>query len=124
MDFEGEIEGVKAMIDVIVAINTEGLGLGVSMKVTSLVRWPVVSTEERELLMDDVKRFYKDELEPSLIEEYEGMVIAIDARSRAYEIATDENPFIHDQLLRRCPDAVPYTARIGRDHLYVVGGVS
>ena len=94
------------------------------MKVTVSVEWPEVSDEERATLMAEVESFYKNELEPKLVEEYGGMVIVVDARSREYEIATDDNPFIHDRLLRRCPDAVPYTARIGREHLYFVGGVS
>ncbi len=94
------------------------------MKVTVSVQWPDVSAEERETLMADVENFYKNELEPKLVGEYAGMVIVIDARSREYEIATEDNPFIHDRLLRRCPDAVPYTARIGREHLYFVGAIS
>lgn len=84
-------------------------------------RWSTVSQKEREALFADIENFYKNQLEPELVEEYNGMVIVIDARSREYEIATDDNPFIHGQLLRRCPDAVPYTARIGSRHLYFSG---
>ena len=94
------------------------------MKVKVSVQWPEVSAEERETLIADIESFYKNELEPNLVEEYEGMVIVIDARSREYEIATEDNPFIHDRLLRRCPNAVPYTARIGREHLYFLGGAA
>ena len=94
------------------------------MKVTVSVQWPDVSAEERETLMADVENFYKNELEPKLVGEYADTVIVVDARSREYEIATEDNPFIHDRLLRRCPDAVPYTARIGREHLYFVGAIS
>ena len=88
------------------------------------VEWPEVSAEEREKLFADIERIYKNELEPMLVEEYEGMVIVIDARSREYEIATDDNQFIHDRLLRRCPDAISFTARIGRDHLYFLGNAN
>ena len=95
-----------------------------TMNLEISVGWPEVSAEEREKLFADVERFYKNELEPTLVEEYEGMLIVIDARSREYEIATDDNPFIHDRLLRRCPDAVPFTARIGRAHLYFLGNVN
>lgn len=76
--------------------------------------------EEFDRLAANAKRIYEEELEPKLLENHAGRLIVVDGRTGDYEIEDDVDSFILDRLMRRHPDAVPYTAKIGHDSVYSI----
>ncbi len=84
-----------------------------------------IPTEEYDRLIRRAERFYKDELEPRLADEYKGYIVEIDGRSLQYAMGLYRHADIHRELVKKCDeDPVVFTARVGSDTVYEVTGAT
>ena len=68
----------------------------------------------RESALENAKRIYESEVLPKYLKSHRFRYIAIDGVSGDYEVQ-DNDPWSLDRLLKRHPDAVVYSRRIGCD---------
>ena len=78
-----------------------------------------IPVEEYNRLMERAARFYKDELESQLIDEFEGDIVVIDGYSLEYAVAMNESG-ARQALLSKISEPVTYTARVGFEYVYHV----
>ena len=84
-----------------------------------------IPTDEYEHLVQRAERFYRNELEPQLIEEYKGYLVEVDGRTLQYALGLYRSADIHRELLEKCDDdPVVFTARVGSDTVYEITGAT
>ena len=84
-----------------------------------------IPTDEYDRLVQRAERFYKDELEPRLIDEYKGYVVEVDGRTLQYALGVYRAADIHRELWEKCDDdPVVFTARVGSATVYEITGAT
>ena len=84
-----------------------------------------ISTDEYDRLVERAERFYKNELEPQLIDEYKGYLVEVDGRTLQYALGLYREADIHRELLEKCDDdPVVFTARVGSETVYEITGAT
>ena len=84
-----------------------------------------IPADEYGRLVQRAERFYKDELEPRLIDDYKGYIVEVDGRTLRYALGFFRAADIHRELLEKCDDdPVVFTARVGSDTVYEITGAT
>ena len=84
-----------------------------------------IPADEYDRLVQRAERFYKDELELRLIDEYEGYIVEVDGRTLQYALGLYSAADIHRKLVEKCDeDPVVFTARVGSDAVYEITGAT
>ena len=84
-----------------------------------------IRTDEYDRLVQRAERFYKDELEPRLIDEFRGYLIEVDGRTLQYALGLYRSADIHRELLEKCDEhPVVFSARVGSDTVYEITGAT
>ena len=84
-----------------------------------------IPVEEYNRLMERAERFYEDELESQLIDEFEGYIVQIDGRTLEYAIGLYGESDVHRELVDKCDEKpVVFSARVGSIAVYQLGGAT
>ena len=84
-----------------------------------------IPTDEYDRLVQRAERFYKDELEPRLIDEFRGYIVEVDGRTLNYSMGLYRESNIHRELLKKCDEhPVVFTARVGSETVYELTGAT
>ncbi len=81
--------------------------------------------EEEKRLVQRAERFYKDELEPRLIDKFKGYIVKVDGRTLNYSMGLYYESDIRRELIEKCDEApVVFTARVGSETVYELTGAT
>ena len=84
-----------------------------------------IPTEEYDRLVQRAERFYKDNLEPQLVDEYRGYLVEVDGRTLQYALGLYREAEIHRELVEKCDDQpVVFAARVGAETVYEITGAT
>lgn len=84
-----------------------------------------ISADEYDRLIERAERFYKNELEPRLIDEFRGYIVEVDGRTLNYSMGLYRESDIHRELLEKCDEhPVVFAARVGSETVYEVTGAT
>ena len=84
-----------------------------------------IPTDEYDRLVQRAERFYKDELEPRLIDEFKGYIVKVDGRTLNYSMGLYRESDIRRELLEKCDEQpVVFTARVGSETVYELTGAT
>ena len=84
-----------------------------------------IPADEYDRLLQRAESYYKNELEPRLIDEYCGYLVEVDGRTLKYAMGLYRESNIHRELLAKCDERpVVFTARVGSDTVYEITGAT